>query len=259
MSEENQLTEKPEVTPEEKTQIAKAMASDIMASEDGLLLGKTLNEQYRIAKMLVVSGMLPKAYKTPEQVMAGQQFARSLGLNSFVALRSIAVVNGQPSLYGDLPLGLARRTGQLEYFREFFIDEKYNEISFENKNLHAPMWGAVCTIQRKGCEKKSYTFTDIDYKRQGGGVKDIWEKYRNVMYMRKARGLALKSEFSDALEGAIIAEYDYNMVPEAGGSYNVDHSGNPVETKEERLKRFNDKLNKPDIEVEAIKGDSHGT
>jgi len=254
MSEENQITEKAEVTPEEKAQVVKAMVSDIM-TENGLLVGKTMGEMYRIAKMLVASEMVPKSYKTPEQVMAGMQFAISLRLNPFVSLRQIAVVNGQPSLWGDLPLGLARRTGELEVFKEFFIDQEYKEISFENRNLQEEMWGAICIIKRKGHEQKSFSFTKKDREKQKGGVADIWAKYEKIMYMRKARGLALKSEFSDVLEGVIIAEYDYNIAPEAGGSYNVDHSGNPVETKEERLKRFNDKLNKPDIEVEAIKGE----
>lgn len=261
MSEENTQETIPTTTPEEvapvvsteqKQELAKAMASDIMADDNGLLLGKSLNDMYRIAKMLLVAKMIPKHYDTPEKVLAGMQFAKSLNLNPFVSLRQIAVINGMPSLWGDLPLGLVRRTGKLKYIKEFFIDKDYNEISFENKNLHAPMWGAICTIERDGYEKKSYTFTQLDYAKQGGQVKDIWNKFDKTMFMRKARGLGLKSEFSDVLEGVLIAEYDFNTIPDAGESYQIKHDGTP--SQEARMNKFADKLNgvKPDVEVEVV-------
>lgn len=235
-----------EITPEEQKKIVKAMAgTDIMSTENGMLIGKTIEGLYRIAKFMCLSKMVPKHYDTVEKVMAGMQYAVSLNLNPFISLRQISVVNGQPSLWGDLPLGLVRRTGQLEYIKEFQIDKNYAEISFQNKNLDAVMWACVCIIKRVGFDERTFTFTDLDYLRQGAGVDAIWKKFKPTMYMRKARGSGLKAEFSDVLEGVLIAEYDFNILPEEGRSYNVDHDGR--DNQKAKIDKMAEKMAKADV------------
>ncbi len=101
---------------------------------DGEVQLKTLEDSYRYAKSLVDSGMLPKMYDKPEKVMAAIQFAKELGLPPLNALKNIAIVNGSPSLWGDLPLAIVRSSGKLESINEFTIDKDYKVICFENKN-----------------------------------------------------------------------------------------------------------------------------
>lgn len=245
----NEETKTPEVEtkPEEKKEEKKQEApAPVRAGSTGELMGTTLDEQWRLACAFLKSGMLPKAYKTPEQVLVGMQFAYELGLKPLMAMRQIAVINGQPSLWGELPLGLVRRSGLLEYFREWHVDKDYKELSFENKNLDAPVYAALCEVQRKGGERRVYSFTQKD--KHNLGIAAVWNQFEKIMMMRKARGLALKAQFPDILEGMPIAEYDHHVYIENEGSEMtvLDKQG-------QKLKSFGEKFNKPQGEVVDVR------
>jgi hypothetical protein len=229
-----------EETTKEKTPVP------VKASSSGQLVGTTLDEQWRLAVAFYESGMLPKAYKSPQQVLVGMQYAYELGLKPLMALRQIAVINGQPSLWGELPLGLVRRSGLLEYFREWHVDKDYKEISFENKNLDVQVFAALCEVQRKGGEKRTYSFTQKD--KHGLGVSAIWNSFEKVMMMRKARALALKAQFPDVLEGMPIAEYDHHVYIDQEG-----FEGEVLTPKEKKLENFKNKFNRETVvETEAV-------
>lgn len=219
---------------------------EIQTSNTGALRGKTMDEQWRLACAYAKSGMLPKSYKTPEQVLTGMQYAYELGLNPLSALKNIAVINGQPSLWGDLPLAIVRNSGKLIKIDEYLIDKDHKKICLANKNINAPHVAAVCITQREGEGEKESVYTHL-MASKNGGVKEIWNKYSEIMYKRKARAIALKDSFSDILEGLNIAEYDYNIIPEAGKSYEVNHDGS------EKGPNALDVLNGKSIEAEVVK------
>jgi hypothetical protein len=196
-----------DVTPEKKGEIA--------TNEKGQIIAKDMDGLWRIAKAAIDSGMVPKGYTKPSQVIMGLQFAAGIGLAPTVAsLTNIAVINGQPSIFGELPLKLARESGQLEYFNEYLIDSDYNKISVDNKNLTTEIFAAVCEIQRKGYELKKFYWTAAQQAKANAGVKAIWNSYYEIMMKRKARSLALKDEFGDVLGAMKIAEYDHNFAPD---------------------------------------------
>ncbi len=194
---------------------------------------KTLEELYRYSNSLVSSGMLPKMYDKAEKVMAAIQLANELGLPPLNALKNISIVNGSPSLWGDLPLAIVRASGDLEAFREFCIDKDYKEICFENKNLGAEIYAAICVIKRKGYEKRSFHYTMMDAAMNPNSGNPTWKAYRSIMMKRKARSIALKDEFSDKLVGCSIAEYDHDVIP---------NSAVQIDTKAEKVAALNEKF-----------------
>jgi hypothetical protein len=168
----------------------------------------TLDEQYRVATCCVKSGLLPKDYNTPEKVLIGCQFAMELGLKPLTALRQIAVINGTPSIYGDLPLAIVRSSGQLDHWEEYLIDGEGKRMCLDNNNLTGEVFGAVCIVRRRGMERNYESFfTVVDQKTAGlNGM--TWTKYKKRMLMYRARSIALKDVFSDCLNGIAISEYD---------------------------------------------------
>jgi len=173
------------------------------------------------------SGMLPKHYNTIEKVVTASAWARELGLKPLSALRQMAVINGSPSLYGDLPLSLVTKSPDFEYINEYFVDKEYNEICVKNKNLKATAYAAVCVTKRKNNPKEHETFFTMDDKALAGLGGNTWSKYTKDMLLYRARARNLKSSFPECLNGANIAEYDNGVMPEIEGTVisSVNHSG----------------------------------
>src|SRR5690606_8949384 len=122
---------------EEKKELA------IQMNEKNELIFRNHIEFHRYCSMLVATKMVPKHLETPEQVMAAWNMATQLGLPPQLSIRNIAIIEGVPSLFGDLPLALAQRHPDFSEYSEFCIDSDYNRICYENKNLNAEVFAGV--------------------------------------------------------------------------------------------------------------------
>ena len=196
-------------------ELVKQVKKEIALDDSGLIDVKTLEDQYRVANMFVKSGLLPRQYDTPEKVITGMQFARELGLKPLTALRQIAIINGSPSLFGDLPLSLVYASGLLEYIDEFYLDKDRKRISTANENVNAKVWAHVTIVKRRGEEREHESFFSVDDANIAGlyAKKDsIWNKYEKDMLKYRARARALKNKFPDVLGGISIKEYDFDGV-----------------------------------------------
>lgn len=209
----------PEQPPQETK---KAGPGDMIPlNKGGMVVPQNANDLWRLARQLLVGKGVPRSYTTVEQVIAGWNFAASLKLPPQVSLRNIAVIEGTPSLFGDLPLALVQRSGELIFFDEFIVDKDYKKICYENKNLDTEPFAGICIGQRKGMEKKSYSFSVEDAKTAGlwgktssSGKMMPWKAYPKVMLCRRPRAMMIKTDFADVLSGASIAEYDFNEAPD---------------------------------------------
>lgn len=204
--------------------------------KDGVMKGGSIEAQYRLASALHKGGMVPKAFDTPEKVLSGMQFASELGIPALSGLRQIAMIHGAPSIFGDLPLALCYAKGLVKSHDEFLFDSDYNRICFENKNLSAKPLGAFCIMTRKNGTQHQATFTVEDAQTAGLWKKNgPWTQYPKRMLALRARSLCLKNLFPDALMGAAIAEYDYDVAPSPadGGSEMKDV------TESEQIKALN--------------------
>lgn len=198
--------------PEVEEMPTDTRAIAVQSNEQGQLVGKTLDEQWRLAVSYSKSGLLPKHFNTPEKILTAMQFAYELGLKPLSAMRQIAVINGIPSMYGDLPLAVCKASGKVEYVKEYYIDKTGKRISEANNNLLNEVVGAVCTTKRKGEDNEVTTvFTYDDAKKAGIFGKNVWAVYPKRMLQMRARSQNLKDNFPDMLNGVSIAEYDHNV------------------------------------------------
>ncbi len=196
----------------------KKESNQIEAMKNGMLVGKDLEGQYRLAKCFVMSKMVPRAFDTPEKVLTAMQYSYELGLKPLTGMRQIAIINGIPSIYGDLPLAMVESSGLLEDIEEYLFDKDYKKICLENKNLDVNIFGAFCRVKRKNrsATEKVFTIDDAVYAKllnpDGKSNRECWAKYPKLMLKYRARSMALKDSFSDVLSGIAIAEYDYNSL-----------------------------------------------
>lgn len=214
MQNEEQTTP-PEQAPQEPPPPPKAGPPALLLDDQGLVKVETLADEMRVCASLVAAGMVPESLNTAAKLFGARQLCRELGLPVMSAIRQVYVVNGSPSLWGDTPLALVRRSGMLEAIDEYLVDADYNRICLANKNLAAEPFASVCEVKRTGQPGKQFFFTMAMAEKAGLLAKNrsLWKVYPLRMLQMKARGLALKNEFSDVLMGVAMAEYDYDQVP----------------------------------------------
>ena len=205
----NELNTEVEAIKQEKTE--KKELKPISINTDGLIEAKDNTELMRYCQVMIQSGAVPDRFDTPQKLFGALMLTRGLGLPDS-SVRQVANVHGTPSIFGDLPLALCRKHGNITHFKEMWFDQNYDVISFENKNLTAETWGAVCIVGRDGQEPQSFSFTLKDASQAGlwpdkNGSKP-WMKYTSQMLRYRARSIALKSICPDLISGVSILEYD---------------------------------------------------
>lgn len=203
-----------EQTEEPKKEIQTRRPDPILANSNGLLVGKTIEEQYRLAKLYCQSGLMPPRFNRPETLMVAMQYCYELGLKPLTGLRQMAIIKGIPAIFGDLPLALAQQSGLVESFVEYLVNTK-NEI-ITDQNLDTEVYAAICKVKRKGDQEFYISYFTIEDAKKSGLFEssDAWKKYPKDMLKYRARAKALKARFPDALNGIAIAEYDYNKAPQ---------------------------------------------
>lgn len=181
---------------EEKTQIMEQPKAQIAMTRAGLQF-KTLEEIYRFAKCVSMSGFAPKGMERPESVVIALEMGMEIGLPPMASLQNIAVINGRPSIYGDAALAVVRGSGLLEFYKEEEIGE-YPRENFGYK-VSAKRIGDAMTY--------SETFTIADAKAaQLWGKPGPWTQYSRRMLKFRARGFLLRDAFGDVLKGLRTAE-----------------------------------------------------
>lgn len=161
-----------------------------------LLVPQSLEQLQTVAQMIAKSDLAPKDYKgRPDNVAVAIAMGMELGVSPMQAIQGIAVINGRPSVWGDLMLALCRAHPDCDG-----IDES---LEYDNAgNVVA----AVCRASRAG-HVQERRFSVEDAKRAGLWTKDgPWKQYPHRMLQMRARGFCLRDVFADALRGLASAE-----------------------------------------------------
>jgi hypothetical protein len=157
---------------------------------------------YRMAELIVKAGMAPKSVNTVEKATVAILHGLEVGLTPMAALQSIAVINGNPSIWGDGMLALIEASGLMEEFEE--------SIEYDDKG--EPQ-SATCTMKRVGRKPTVRMFTRPMAARAGLLKKDgPWQAYPHRMMQRRARWWCATDTFSDVLKGLSSAEERQDMV-----------------------------------------------
>ena len=162
-----------------------------------------LTEAVALAKLIASSDLAPKDYKgKPGNVLIAMQLGAELGIAPMQAIQNVAVINGRPSVWGDLMLALVQAHPDYEAHKEFM------EGTGDGRK-------AIFQIKRRGQEWHQQAFTVQDAKVAGlWGKIGPWKTNPDRMLAMRARGFGLRDKFADALKGLKLAEEAMDMPPD---------------------------------------------
>lgn len=178
---------------------SESTAIAVAARQQYDLSPRDFDEAWRMADYLANSDMVPKDFKgKPGNCLVAVQWGAELGLKTMQAIQNIAVINGRPSLWGDVMLALVRASPLCEYVVESVEGER-----------------AVCRVKRRGEPEQLREFTKEDAVKANLWTKDgPWKQYPKRMLQMRARAWALRDVFTDVLKGLHMAEEAMDMAPE---------------------------------------------
>lgn len=176
-------------------------------------------------------GLVPDSYKnkdgTPNKSMMaiGIMKGLELGVPPLAALANIAIINGRPTMWGDLMVAMVQRTGLMTGIKEIGIGTvpaaSDNIAGFDNE------YGIQVEFSRKGVDGPFVgIFTVGDAKRAKlwmNPKKHPWLYYPKRMLRQRAAGFALRDGFADCLAGMYFRE-EIEDFPDASPRAKVDRS-----------------------------------
>lgn len=166
------------------------------------IVPRSLDEAYRLATALASSGLAPKGFERPEQIMVAVMAGAELGLAPYQSMQSFAVINGRATMWGDSLVAVVRAHGCR-------IKE-----GFENEAPSYPdAMTAFCEVTRPDGEVIRATFSVADAKlaklwgKTGrNGEPTPWVTYPKRMLKNRARAFALRDGCADMLRGVQVRE-----------------------------------------------------
>ncbi len=194
----------------------------------------SLAEAIQFANLIAASDFIPVAYKgKPGNILAAWQMGAELGLKPLASLQNIAVINGRPSLWGDVMLGIIKAHHSCE-----FVHEDEADMSLEN-----PI--ATCTSKRRGQPPVIRTFSMMEAQLAGlvdaqgkgrGGNAVPWTTYPKRMLSMRARGFSLRDTWPDLLRGLWTAEEAQDIPTDDNWREYLDGDSSQPKTRIEQVK-----------------------
>jgi hypothetical protein len=191
-------------------QLVTRTAKDLKLNSDGTPIFDSMGDKLLYADSLVKSGILPNSYKNASQVVAAMQMAAELGIQGGVnSLKKTAVINGSPSIFGELPLSICYDKGVIADFDGYHFDIKMKQICLKNLNIFSKIEGYYCRILRTGAKTYVEGFYTLAMAK-AAGLGNVWNKHPDDMLRHRTIAKVLKTMAPDILCGVSVAEYDHN-------------------------------------------------
>lgn len=208
------VSKNPKEEAEKSVADDRAMEAKSEAIKQAMLVGKhglvmtDLSVMYRFAEYVVTGGFAPKGMENPCAVVAAMQLGMELGLPPMVAIHNIAVINGRPTVWGDVMKGLVEASGLCVSFVE------WTEGNFPNDD-----YTAFCEVRRKGRDQTirgEFSIEDAKRaqlwgKQSRDGKPSPWILYPKRMLKFRARSYSCRDGFPDILKGIYAREEMYNV------------------------------------------------
>lgn len=207
-----------------KSDLQTIQAKKASRLEDSLYSPNLYEHYKRVAADLSKSELVPNIYKNkPEDIFVAMAMGYQLGFSIEQSLLDIAVVSGRPALWGDGLMALVLNHPDCEGIDENLLEKDGQIIGYS------------CTVRRKGHQPHTQQFTLQDAQ-QAGLLKKAgaWQTYPKRMLQMRARSLALRDKFADALRGLRIAEIEKEDADFIEGTYDKEESPSQIKN----LKNF---------------------
>lgn len=164
------------------------------------------------------SQFCPANYRErPIDVKFAILFGAEVGLSALQAVNGIKVINGKPTLYGDIFLAVCKMNPEWQD-----MIETYDEATKT----------AYCEVRRKGHEPliRSFSYAQAQTAKLIKPSPSPWTLYPERMLQHRARGFALRDSYADSLCGMIDSHEanDYpkpekDITPPPAPDFEVDH------------------------------------
>ena len=158
----------------------------------------THDELWRFAQAVCKTEFVPPSFRNDAgSTMVALEYAMELGLPMLQGLQNIMVVNGRPSIWGDLGLAMIESSGLME---DFFED--FEGTPFEDS------YKAICISKRKSRSRPTITeFSVLDAKvAKLWGKSGPWSTNPKRMLQMRARWFNHRDGYADVLRGLYSRE-----------------------------------------------------
>lgn len=145
----------------------------------------SLDEGFRMAKILVDSGLTPRGVDTPQKAFLIMAQGRELGLSTMQSLGNIYVVEGKVSLSSDLMAAMVLKSPVCEYLRVV-------EMTPER---------ATYAAKRKGGNEFRFSFSWEDANRAGLTNRATYKANPADMLRHRALSKCVRAVFPDVVSG----------------------------------------------------------
>lgn len=156
--------------------------------------------KYRYA-MLKEAGLLPKQIETWQQFAAIVSYGNTLGIDMWVALKHIPVINGNPSPDVQLTMALVYQSGQLKSMS--LTDDgtmaSCTMVRSDGRTL-------TCTFSQSEADAAVTSYFDKKLNQRVTkrlSDKDVWQAYPSVMRQWRAVGRCARHLFPDVINGLL--------------------------------------------------------
>lgn len=159
---------------------------------------QTFEQMMKYAEVVSKSDLVPKDYQgKPHNCLIAMQWASELGMNPLQGLQNIAVINGRPSLWGDMLPALVKNHPSYEWMEETLVKDDAGNVT-----------AAECKGKRRGHPNPETRRFSIDDAKKAGlwGKSGPWASYPQRMLQMRARAWLCRDLWSDALRGLSVAE-----------------------------------------------------
>lgn len=179
-----------------------------------------LNTMDLLAQRYMQAGVIPNGLNTAPKIMVALQIGMDLGLTPIMALNSVYIVNGKPTLFGEaVPYLILRDGHKIEW--GVYDDEQGNEHQIQNNAKQA----AVRITRKDTGQKMSQLFTMQMAIDRGYTKNPVYKTFPENMLMWRAIGMIAKFICTDSLKGLDIKEIvESEAVQEGGRFYNKQES-----------------------------------
>lgn len=147
----------------------------------------SIDEAYRLAKILVASRLLPDGANTPEAAFAIIATGRELGMTAMQSLRSIYVIKGKPTLSADLVCALVKSRRDVCAFFQL-VESTPERAVYKTQRIGEP-------------EPTSMTYTFDDAKRAQVTGNPNWTKHPAAMLRARCITALARAVFPDLVLG----------------------------------------------------------
>ena len=145
----------------------------------------SLEEGFRMAKILVDSGLTPRGVDTPSKVFLIMAQGRELGLSTMQSLTNLYVVEGKVSLSSDLMAALVLKSPVCEYLRPVEVTDTR----------------ATYAAKRKGGVEFRYSFSWEDAGKAGLTGRQTYKQNPADMLRHRALSKTVRAVFPDVISG----------------------------------------------------------